>query len=636
MLRSVSASLEERAGALPAAPGVYLFKNARGRVLYVGKAQSLRGRVRAYLRPGADGRARMPEMVERAVDVEVVLTPNVKAALLLENELIKRHKPPFNVRLRDDKQYLGLRIDAREPWPRPTPVRRFREDGASYFGPYTSNVSLREAISNLRRIFPLRSCADPVFRDYARRGRPCIEFETKRCLAPCVGLVTEADYRQLVEGTVLFLRGRSDELLRTLTAAMERAAAEERFEEAARLRDRVAAVGRTVERQTIVGERAVDRDVFGWARRGGEVEVAILHVRAGRVAGHAAHSLSGVVLDDAEAFGSVVAQYYAVPDRPLPREIWVALEPSDAGALREWLADRAGRKVELRAPRRGAGRELVAMAGANAELRLAQRLDARESVEAALAELRERLGLAKTPRRIECYDVSTLAGTLAVASRVTFTDGRPDKNGYRRYRIREAAAGDDFACLREVLARRVAKAGADPLPDLLVVDGGKGQLGVALAVLRDAGAERDAIGISKERAGEGPSARVRRSGGLKAEQVHLPGRKDPVLLPPDSAALLLLQRVRDEAHRFAIEFQRSLRQRAHTTSILEEIPGIGPTRRRALLRELGSLRAVREAPAERLAAVTGISPADAERIRAFFAALGPQVEPTPEETPAPA
>jgi excinuclease ABC subunit C len=628
-------ALAQRVDTLPTGAGVYLFKNARGRVLYVGKAQNLRSRVRSYLRPGGDARIRVPLLVEGAADIEVVVTPSVKAALLLENELIKRHRPPYNVRLRDDKQYLGLRLDVREPWPRPTPVRRFREDGAAYFGPYTSSLSLRDAISNLRRIFPLRSCSDPVFRDYQRRGRPCIEFEMKRCLAPCVAGIDAESYAKLVEGTVLFLRGRSDQLLQTLRADMERAAAEERFEDAARLRDRIGAVEQTVQRQTIVEKRPIDRDVVGFARRGGEIEVALLHVRAGRVVGHTAHAFSGIALDDAEAFGSFLAQYYAVPDRPVPGEVWLALEPAEADALREWLADRAGRRVAMRVAQRGSGRELVAMASANAELRLAQRLDARESVAAALAEVQERLGLARRPDRIECYDVSTLAGTLAVASRVTFVDGRPDKNGYRRYRIREAAAGDDFACLREVLTRRLAKAESDPLPDLLIVDGGKGQLGVATAALRDAGLSTDAIGLSKERAPE--TARVRRSGGLKAEHVHLPLRKDPVLLPPSSAALLLLQRVRDEAHRFAIEFQRSLRQRANLTSILEEIPGIGPGKRRALLRELGSLRAVRDATPERLAQVEGVSAADGARIRAFFAALAaPPSEPEPEPAPEPA
>jgi excinuclease ABC subunit C len=554
----------------------------------------------------------------------------VKDALLLENELIKRHRPPFNVRLRDDKQYLGLRLDAREAWPRLTGVRRFREDGAAYFGPYTSSQALREATSNLRRVFPLRSCSDPVFRDYARRGRPCIEFEMHRCVAPCCGLVTREAYGELVEGTMLFLRGRSDELLRDLRARMQAAASAERFEEAGRLRDRIAAVEQTVARQQIVSQRAVDRDVFGLARRGGELEIAALHVRAGRVVAHASWSFSDVLIEDAEAFGSFLGQFYAAPDRTPAPEILVPIEPADAGALGELLRERAGRRVALRTPRRGAAQRLVAMAASNAELRLAQRVEARASVEAALEDLRDRLGLVRLPRRIECYDVSTLAGTLAVASRVAFRDGRPDKAGYRRYRIHGAEAGDDLACLREVMTRRLARIASEPLPDLVLVDGGRGQVAAVAAALRDAGQSVDLVGISKERDLESPSLRVKRSGGLKAERLHLPQRKDPVLLPPSAAGLLLLQRVRDEAHRFAIEFQRSLRRRANLSSILEEIPGVGPGKRRALLRELGSLRAVREAPVERLARIPGIGPRDAERIRDFFAALDPAaLEPEP-------
>ncbi len=613
--------LAARIDALPTEPGVYLFKSARGKVLYVGKAQSLRTRVRSYFRTGGDGRLRVPLLVERTADVEVVVTPGVKDALLLENELIKRHRPPFNVRLRDDKQYLGLRLDPRETWPRLVQVRRFREDGAWHFGPYTSSQALREAVSNLRRIFPLRSCSDAVMRDYARRGRPCIEFEMGRCLAPCVGKVDSAGYAELVQGTALFLRGRSDELRRSLEQRMERAAAEERFEEAGRLRDRLAAVEKTVERQQIVTERAVDRDVFGWARAGGEVEAHALHVRAGRVVDSAAFSFSNVRLPDDEALGSFLGQYYGAPDRRPAPEILLPLEPDRDAALDELLSERAGRRVSLRAPQRGTGRELVAMATKNAELRLSQRLVARESVEGALAELQERLGLRALPRRIECYDVSSLQGTFAVASRVTFENGQPDKNGYRRYRIREAAGGDDLACLREVLSRRLARADNDPLPDLLLVDGGRGQLGVVRATLADAGLDVDTAGIAKERDAESPSPRVRRGGGLKAERLFLPGRVDPLLLPPASPALLLLQRVRDEAHRFALEFQRRLRERAGLTSILQEIPGIGPGKRRALLRQLGSLRAVRSATLEALAAVPGVSARDAQAIRDFFQAL---------------
>jgi excinuclease ABC subunit C len=621
-------ALAERVEALPTGPGVYLFKSRSGRVLYIGKAQNLRSRVRSYV-SGGDGRIRVPQLVERAADVDVVVTRNVKDALLLENELIKRHKPPFNVRLRDDKQYLALRLDPEEAWPRLTEVRRFREDGAQYFGPYTSSVSMHNAVSNLRRIFPLRSCRDAVFRDYARRGRPCIEYEMKRCGGPCCGLVDESTYAELVRGTALFLRGRSSELADQLRDRMQRAAGEERFEEAAQLRDRLTAVERTLERQQIVAERPVDRDVFGLARRGGEIEVQALQVRDGRVVSTQSYGFSDVRIDDGEVMGSFLGQYYGLEQgRELPAEVLTSVVVDDDGALDVFLAEQAGRRVPLRMPHRGAPSDLVAMATANADLGLARRLEARESLDAALEEMRDRLRLRGLPRRIEGYDVSTFQGSLTVASRVVFEDGRPVKADYRRYRIREAPPDDDYACLREVLGRRLARVASEPLPDLLMVDGGKGQLGVVGAALRDAGLEADAISLAKERDEESPGRRVRRSGGLKAERVFLPGVRDPVLLAPSSRALLLLQRVRDESHRFAIEFQRDLRSKLGLTSILEELPGIGPGKRRALLRKLGSLRAVRGASEEDLAAVPGVSVRDAATIRRFFDALARSAEDT--------
>ncbi len=612
--------LAERVESLPTGPGVYLFKNRRGGVLYVGKAQNLRSRVRQYV-SGGDGRIRIPALMERVRDVDVLVTPTVKDALLLENELIKRHKPAFNVRLRDDKQYLALRLDRRDAWPRLTTVRRFRQDGAEYFGPYTSSGSMKEALSNLRRIFPLRSCTDAVFKDYRRRNRPCIEYEMKRCLAPCCDLVEEADYAELVGGTSLFLRGRSKQLVEELEARMRDAAAAERFEEAARLRDRIAAVDRTVERQQIVAERPVDRDVFGLARRAAEVEVQVLHIREGRVVGAENHGFSDVRIDDGAAISSFLGQYYgAESGRPPPNEVLTSVDFDDDGALAGLLQERSGSRVELRTPKRGSRREIVAMACANAELSLTQRLEARDSLEAALREIQERCQLDKLPRRIECYDVSTLQGSLAVASRVVFEGARPAKKDYRRYRIREAMGGDDYDCLREVLRRRLAKLPSEPLPDLLMVDGGRGQLGVVMAALSDAGVSVDCLGLAKQRDEESAHARVRRSGGLKAERIFLPGRANPLNLPISSKALLLLQRVRDESHRFAIEYQRQLRSKLGLTSILEELPGIGPVKRRALLRHLGSLRAIREAELATLHAVPGISSRDAALLHAFFAA----------------
>jgi excinuclease ABC subunit C len=614
-------SLAERADRLPTTSGVYLFKNARGAVLYVGKAQNLRSRVKQYVL-GGDGRFTIPKLLDRAVDVDVVVTPSVKDALLLENELIKRHKPPFNVRLRDDKQYLALRLDPRETWPRLREVRRFADDGALYFGPYTSSVAMHEAVSNLRRIFPLRSCSEGTFKDYARRGRPCIEFEMKRCLAPCCGRIDTAAYADLVSGTAMFLRGRSTELVDALRERMKGAAEAEQFEEAARLRDRIGAVERTVERQQIVGLRRADRDVFGLARRGGDVEVHVLHVREGRVIGAQGYPLDDVALDDGLVMSSFLAQYYAVSGgRPIPSEIVSPAPVEDAGALESWLSDRAQSRVTVRVPQRGALRELGAMAQSNAELGLLHRVEAQESVASALAELGDALGLAAPPRRIEGYDISTLHGTLTVGSRVVFVDGMPEKNDYRRYRIREAPPDDDYACLREVITRRLARADREPLPDLLLIDGGKGQLAVVSAALADAGISAPAASIAKERDDESPSPRVKRSGGLKAERVFLPNRKDPITLAPSSRALLLLQRVRDESHRFAIEFQRKLRSKQNFASILEELPGIGPGKRRARLAALGSIRGVRSASIEALAAVPGVSQRDAHTIAEFFAAV---------------
>ena len=614
----VRSALETKAKGLPTGPGVYQFKSERGTVLYVGKAQNLRSRVRQYL-GGGDGRMQIPALMDRVADVDVLVTANVKEALLLENELIKQHKPVFNVKLRDDKQYLALRLDRKEEWPRISSVRRFRKDGADYFGPYTSSVALKESLSNLRALFPLRSCSDGTFKDYARRGRPCIEYEMDRCLGPCCGLTDPDAYAEQVRGTLLFLRGRSDELVAGLRHRMEEAASEERFEEAARLRNRIDAVVDTLQQQEIVTDQKLERDVFGLARQGGEVEIQVLHVREGRVVGANDYSFSRVQLDDGEVMCSFLGQYYGDEEsRSTPREIVNSAAFDDGGALEGWLQERSPHSVSLRTPQRGSARRLVEIATRNAQVGLEQRLAAQESVEVAMEQVREACGLSRVPTRIECYDVSNLQGTLAVASRVVFEAGQPVKSGYRRYRIREAEAGDDYGCLREVLQRRLARIESEPLPDLLIVDGGRGQLGVLSAALKDAGLVVDSLGISKERDADSPTARVKRSGGLKAEKLFKPGRANPILLPRSSRGLLLLQRVRDESHRFAIEYQRDLRAKFSLTSILEELPGIGAVKRRTLLKELGSLRAVREASEEELAQIAGISARDAATIRSFF------------------
>jgi excinuclease ABC subunit C len=407
--------------------------------------------------------------------------------------------------------------------------------------------------------------------------------------------------------------------VKSLHSRMQQAAEDERFEDAARLRDRIAKVENTLERQQIVSDKSLERDVFGLARQGGEVEIQVLHVREGRVMGAEDYGFSRIQLDDGEVMSSFLGQYYGVKEgRQAPREVLCSTRFEDGGALAELLEDRWQRAIHIRTPSRGGVRKLVEIAGGNAKLALQQRLEARESVDAALAEVEEACALSTLPRRIECYDVSNLQGSLAVASRVVFEDGLPSKQHYRRYRIKHAAGDDDYDCLREVMRRRLARVEAEPLPDLLMVDGGRGQLGVVTAALADAELVLDCLGISKQRDEESPSPRVKRSGGLKAERLYRPGRANPILLAPSSRGLLLLQRVRDESHRFAIDFQRELRSKIATKSILEELPGIGPKKRRTLLRSLGSLRAVREAAEQELREVEGISARDAATIYGFF------------------
>lgn len=614
--------LEERVALLPVEPGVYLFRDAQGRVLYVGKAQSLRARVRSYFNRGGDGRMQVPFLVERISDVEVIATATVKEALLLENQLIKRHKPRFNVRLRDDKNYLALRLDPSEAYPRFTETRKFARDGALYFGPYTSSVSLRETLASLQKIFPLRTCSDPVFRSYRRQGRPCLEHAIGRCAAPCCGLISDEAYGELVSGATLLLRGKAEDLLGELKERMRAASEGERFEEAARLRDRARAVARTVESQAMVSRKFVDRDAFGVARDGPRLEIQVMHVRVGTIAGGAAYEFRDVLGDDAEALGSFLAQFYE--EREIPREVLVPIELESATAFVELWRERAGHPVEISAPKRGERRRLVELATRNAALALEAR-DQREQNSAELLEaVREALRLERVPVSIECYDISHLQGNLGVASRVSFVDARPHKAGYRRYRLRETAPGDDYGAMREVLKRRLEKLESEPAPDLLLLDGGKGQLNAARALFADLGVEGIALAsLAKERDEESPSGRVMRHGGQKREKLFLPGVKDPILLARDSAALLLLQRVRDESHRFAIAYHRELRKKSQFRSILDELPGIGPTKRRALLRALGSLEKIRTASLEELEAVPKLGRRAAATVHRFFHAGSP-------------
>ena len=627
----MTSDLEAKIRHAPRGPGVYLMRDGAGEILYVGKARDLKARIRAYF-ARTDARAMIPFLVSRIRDVEFILTGTEKEALILENNLIKEHRPHYNVYFRDDKSYYNIRIDPSEPFPRFQLVRRPKKDGARYFGPYPSGGAAKETLRFLQTILSLRSCRD---RELKARRRPCLEYEIGRCSAPCVGRIEPGEYQRLVKDGIAFLEGRERALIDDLRIRMNQAAEELRFEEAVVLRDRTAAIEETLERQRIVSMTGRNRDIFGLCREGNLTQIALLFVRGGRMIGQKTFPLIRLRAETGELLSSLLMRYYdAVAD--IPDEVVVPAELEDGAVLAEWLAEKKGRGVSIVAPKRGETMALMGIAGRNAENTLRTARLAAERPEEALRLLAEKLRLRSPPRRIECFDISNIGGQYAVGSLVSFAAGVPAKEGYRRFRIRTVHGADDYAMMYEVLKRRYQK--RENLPDLIMVDGGKGQLGVALAVLKDLAIEGvDVIGLAKERDDmtiEGrTSARPRRppeppavatgqkspeTPGKEEDRVYLPGRKDPVYLTRWPAALFLLQRIRDEAHRFAVTYHRKVKEKADLQSLLDRIPGIGPARRKALLVFFGDLRRVRAASVEDLQQVEGIGEETARRIRAFL------------------
>lgn len=601
---------------LPQAPGVYLMKDREGTVVYVGKAVNLRSRVRSYFQPGTSDTRSFVATLDRILgDIEVILVGSEKEALLLENTLIKRHKPRFNVRLRDDKSYICLRLDERHPYPRLEVVRRIQNDGARYFGPYSSATAIRETLRIINRYFQLRTCTDKVLE---RRTRPCLLYQIKRCPAPCVYDVPQEEYRRSVREVILFLEGKEPELVEGLRARMREAAKELRFEDAATLRDQIRAIERSLERQRMVFSDLVDQDVFGYFREGPHLAFEILYVRGGRLVSARSFSFSGQEFPTSELLSSFVDQYYE-QGAALPDEILLPVDVDDRITKEAHLSERKGRKLRVHVPVRGEKRRLVEMANRNAEHSLAEAKKRDKSNFELLERLHRKLGLGRLPRRIECFDVSHFQGTMVVASQVAAQDGDPDKSGYRHYKIKSFRGQDDFAAIYEVLSRRIERG---DLPDLFLIDGGKGQLHAARAALRDAGKEGEVelASIAESRAASARERLLRRGGGGEKipDRIFVPGRKDPILFAPNAAEFYILQRLRDEAHRFAITFHQKLRRAMNFRSVLEQIPGVGEKRRKALLRHFGSLRRVREATVEEVAQVEGFSRALAERVVDFL------------------
>jgi len=602
--------LDDRFAAVPARPGVYLLKDKQGKVIYVGKAANLRSRVRTYLR-GGDERSQVRFLVDRLADFETLVTASDKEALILENNLIKQYKPRYNIRLKDDKSYVSVKVTVQDPWPRVLVTRRIVKDGSRYFGPFGSASAVRDTLDAIRKIFPLRTCSDPVFRN---RSRPCIEYDIKRCLGPCVLPVDRAAYGEHLREAMLLLEGRSRDVVVALRHRMEAAAADERYEEAARLRDQIAAIDKTQERQQVSEHWGADQDVFGLYREGSAMEVQVLFVRSGQLVGNRTYSFDGWEFPDAEVLEAVLTQFYQATVHDVPDEILLPEAVSDADVRSDYLSEMRGKRVSILVPQRGDKTRLIEMARENARQSFAERRDARKQAALAAEELRAKLRLANAPRRIECLDIATFQGSENVGSIVAFEDGDAQKSGYRLYKLRSVVGTDDFAAVAEVLRRRFRKkAEGVVLPDLLVIDGGLGQLGAALATLSDLGVTGlDVVGLAKERVERDPTAQeiLRRP-----ERVFLPGRRNPVVLKSNSSALFLLQRVRDEAHRFANTYHRRLRDRARLGSPLDGVAGVGPRRRRALLRRFGSLRRIGEASPEDLATVPGITLTLAVRIK---------------------
>ena len=595
-------ALDRKIKAAPARPGVYLMKDDRGEVIYVGKAKNLRNRIRNYFQ-GTDTRAMVPFLVSRVRDLDFVVTGTEKEAFLLANTLIKEHRPRYNVIFRDDKTYFSLRLDTRQDFPAFQLVRKTRKDGARYFGPYPSGLAAKETLKYLHQLFPLRTCKD---REFKTRRRPCIEYEIRKCVGPCVGLAGKEQYRKFIDDAVLFLEGRGTKLLDLLKKRMAEAAENLEFEEAARLRDRIAAIEATVEKQRMVSPDFKDRDVFGLYREEDQVQVCILRIREGKTLGTKKFAPVRTAAADAEVLSSLLGQYYD-GELFIPAEVVIPEEIEDGGVLAEWLSEKRGKRVELIVPRRGPRRDLVAIARQNAEDSFKAERAVRMDEEAALALLRDKLHLHRLPRRIDCVDISNLGGELPVGALVSFLDGRPDKSGYRLFHVRGVEGPDDYASMHEVLQRRFE--GRDDLPDLLMVDGGRGQVGMAVKVLRELEiGNLDVIGLAKGSPPAGEAGGARRRPSMKEQDhVYLAGRKDPVYLHRHPAALLLLQRIRDEAHRFAITHHRRRLEKRNALSVLDGVPGVGAAKKKALLRRFGDLDALRRAGPEDLVKVPGIT-----------------------------
>ena len=588
------ASLKKQVSGFPRMPGVYLMYDGKGEVIYVGKAKDLRSRVRSYF-AGGDGRRQIEFLLAKTVRIEKMVTGSEEQAFILERDLINKFKPRYNIRLKDDKSYLSIRIDENQDWPKLELVRHVEQDGARYFGPYSFSYELREMLDIINRAIPLRSCADTVFYN---RQRPCLEHQIKRCLGPCALPVERGQYAELVKQAIAVLSGHTAGLIEELESKMKRASQELRFEDAAALRDRIEILKNFKKGQKYISAGAEDRDVFALHRQEELAALSILKVRRGRMADTSNYSFSGVQIPDGEILASALAQYYR-GEREIPAEIILPCVLEDMEMIGSWLGERAGGAVTLCVPKRGLKFRLLKLAELNAGQHFVSVFDSeRRAIELGKA-LAKLLKLNQIPRRIECVDISNLQGSDIVGALAAFYDGAPDKKSYKRYKISRQGKADDFAAVHEVVMRRLRRGMEEnTLPDLMIIDGGAGQLAAALSAREELKAGIEIAALAKHR----PSREARgQKAEAKPERIYMEGRQDPVLLEPDSEVTKYLARIRDEAHRFVIGFHRRTRGKRAYASVLDEISGLGPERKRRLLKTFGSTARIRSAAVEEIA-----------------------------------
>ncbi len=595
-------TLEDKLARLPDRPGVYVYRDAKAQVLYIGKAASLRSRVRSYFQESRSRDAKTDALVRQIRDLEYIVTDNELEALMLEANLVRQHRPRYNIILRDDKHYPFLKLTTHEEFPRLLVARRVQDDGAMYYGPFYPATAMRDTLRLTRQLFPLRTCSITIDGTLAR---PCIQYAIHRCNAPCTGWETREEYARTVREVTRFLEGKDEDLALRLTKEMEHAAAELKFERAAALRDQVQSLNKVRERQKIISTDEVDQDVIGVVRQASDACVELFFVRKGRLVGQEAFFFDKVAgWSDGEILSAFVRQFYGKAVTPAS-ELLVSEELPEAELTAEWLSSLAGRRVQVVAPQRGGRREFVAMAEENAALALQNHLLSRDDrQQVVLGELRRALNLPGLPNRIEGYDISHVQGAEQVGALVVWENGGMKKDDYKRFRVKGVVGADDFASLGEVLTRRFAKAleQGTALPDLVLIDGGRGQLNVGLRALQDLGLDWiPVVALAK-----------------RQEEVYAGDSLHPIVLDPTSPALHTLQRIRDEAHRFAITYHKKLRAKRTLQSVLDAIPGVGPTIRTSLLRTLGSARRIRASSVAELAAVPKVTPKLAQKIYAHF------------------